>query len=216
MKAAAQSQFDAWAASYDGLILNRLLFHPSYRAIIEEIVRHQAQTGRQPGRALDIGCGTGSLLMMLRQANLLQQGVGLDYAERMCHAATDKAKQHGMDDRLRFLHGDSEHLPFADASFDVVTSSNSFHHYPHQAAAVAEMRRVLRPGGRLIVVDGFRDNVIGWFVFDVCVRALEGHVHHAPWSEMHNLFSQAGLTDLSHAKHSLWLPLLLTAGTAPA
>ena len=55
------------------------------------------------------------------------------------------------------VRGDSERLPFESGSFDIVTCANSFHHYPRQDRAVAEMRRVLRPGGRLMIIDGYRD-----------------------------------------------------------
>ena len=115
----------------------------------------------------------------------------------------------------RFAAGDSEHLPFADASFDLITCSNSFHHYPHQQAVVSEMRRLLRPGGRLIVIDGFRDNVIGWFVFDVIITRVEKDVYHAPWSVMHEYFVRAGLTNIRRRKVNLWFPLLATIGDAP-
>ncbi len=59
------------------------------------------------------------------------------------------------------MQGDSERLPFASGSFDIVTCANSFHHYPRQDRAVAEMRRVLRPGGRLMIIDGYRDGAMG-------------------------------------------------------
>ena len=55
------------------------------------------------------------------------------------------------------VQGDSERLPFATGSFDFVTCTNSFHHYPRQNRAVVEMHRVLRPGGRLLIIDGYRD-----------------------------------------------------------
>ena len=69
MKTAARTQFDAWASSYDGLVLNRLLFQPSYRAAILELVRHRRESGVQAETALDIGCGTGTLLAMLLAAD---------------------------------------------------------------------------------------------------------------------------------------------------
>src|SRR4029077_8982565 len=91
------------------------------------------------------------------------------------------------------VQGDSERLPFADGSFDFVTCANSFHHYPHQDRAVAEMHRVLRPGGRLLLIDGYRDALWGWFIYDVCVAGIEGDVHHASARQFRELFEQAGL-----------------------
>ena len=133
----------------------------------------------------------------------------------MCETAVAKAQQAGLagDGHLRFTAGDSEHLPFADGSFDVVTCSNSFHHYPHQEAVVREMRRVLRPGGQFMLIDGFRDNVVGWFVFDVIIATVEKHVYHAPWTTIHKYFEAAGFGDIRRKKFSFWFPLLLTVGT---
>ena len=90
------------------------------------------------------------------------------------------------------VQGDSERLPFPAGAFDVVTCANSFHHYPHQDRAVAEMHRVLRPGGRLMLVDGYRDALWGWFIYDVCVAGVEGDVLHASARRVRNLFGWAG------------------------
>ena len=55
------------------------------------------------------------------------------------------------------------------------------------------MRRVLRPGGRLMIIDGYRDSLWGWFIYDVCVTGVEGDVHHASAKQFRELFAQAGL-----------------------
>src|SRR4029078_12134027 len=91
------------------------------------------------------------------------------------------------------IQGDSERLPFAGGSFDVVTCAHSFHHYSHQGRAVAEMRRVLRPGGRLMLVDGHRDWPWGWFIYDVCVAGVEGDVHHASAEQFRTMARAGGL-----------------------
>lgn len=138
---------------------------------------------------------------------------GLDYSYNMCRLAGHKAREVG-ERRMAFFNGDAEHLPFADASFDLLTCSNSFHHYPHQAAVVREFRRVLRPGGRLMIIDGFRDNLIGWIAFDVLVTRAEGNVHHAPWSLMRQYFLDAGFARIVQRKFSIWIPLFITVGVA--
>lgn len=215
MKQAAGVQFDSWADSYDRLILNRFLFHPSYRAFIEELVRWQGQSGRRQFDLLDVGCGTGSLALMVAGAGLGGRVVGLDYAEKMCRLADGKANGARLNGGVKFVRADSEHLPFASAGFDVVTCSNSFHHYPHQVDVLSEMRRVLRPGGRLMLIDGFRDNVIGWFVFDVCANAMEGGVKHASWLAVRRMFEQSDFVDITQRKFNFWLPVLLTVGSVP-
>jgi ubiquinone/menaquinone biosynthesis C-methylase UbiE len=215
VKDRARRQFDAWAHSYDRSIVQRLLFQPSYRMFMEELWRRRRDDPR-PFDLLDIGCGTGTWIAMVAGCDLpARRLVGLDYADAMCRLARKKAAAVG-DDRLHFVRGDAEHLPFEDASFDVLTCSNSFHHYPHQAAAIGEMRRVLRPGGRLMMVDGFRDNIVGWVLFDVFITRAEStptaRVYHAPWSVMRGYFQQAGFRDIEQHKTGVLVPIFLTTG----
>ena len=114
-----------------------------------------------------------------------------------------------------FVAGDSEHLPFESDSFDFLTCSNSFHHYPDQQAVVIEFRRVLKPGGHLLLIDGFRDNVVGWVTFDVIIASVEEqNVYHAPWSVIHEYFETAGFSEIRRRKFGFWLPGCLTIGTA--
>ncbi len=213
MKSRARTEFEAWADSYDQHFLNHWLFRPSYRTFLEELFRWRGYEG-EAYDLLDIGCGSGTLVTLLAATRLpIRRLVALDYAENMCRVARNKARERECRG-IRHVNADSEHLPFDDASFDAITCSNSFHHYPHQQAVVREMHRVLRPGGRLMLIDGFRDNVVGWFVFDVCITAVEGEIRHVPWSEVHQLFREAGFKDITHRKFSYWFPGLLTTGLA--
>lgn len=213
MKARALSEFEAWAHTYDRSLLNRFLFQPSYRMFLEELYVWRNAVS-EPFDLLDIGCGTGTFAGMLACSAFPVRIVGLDYSPAMCRVAEEKARRTGVEDRLHFVAADSEHLPFADASFDVVTCSNSFHHYPHQQVVVREMRRVLRPEGRLMLIDGFRDNIIGWVAFDVIIGAVEKEVHHAPWSVIDGYFRAAGFRDVRRRKFNFWMPVLLTVGVA--
>lgn len=213
-KKLAKETFEAWAGTYDHSLMNHFLFLPSCYTFLEELAR--CQTDREdPFDILDVGCGTGTFAAMLSGSNL-RTGciVGLDYVMEMCRRAQDKASSLASDQRVRFLYGDSEHLPFEDGSFDIVTCANSFHHYPHQQAVVREMRRVLRPGGRLMIIDGFRDNVIGWVVFDIIITALEKAVYHAPWKVMRSYFESAGFENITHRKFNLLFPAFVTVGEA--
>jgi len=213
MKRTARKEFEAWAADYDRSPLQWFLFRPSYRALLWELVRWERT--RRPFDLLDVGCGTGTFAAMVAGAGLPARIVGLDYAAPMCRLASQKASAAGAAARVTFLNGDSEHLPFAPGSFDVITCSNSFHHYPHPDRAVSEMYRSLRPGGRLVIVDGFRDNVIGWFVFDVIIGTLEGDVRHATWRQMRACFEAAGFARVRQRKLNLLFPLLVTVGVVP-
>ncbi len=210
-KSRARSEFDQWAGQYDRSLLNFFLFGPAYLSMMQEIAIWRKEHPI-PFDALDIGCGTGTLASLILRSDWPATVTGLDFSPAMCAEASRKNNFDGQ--RGAAIAGDSEHLPFSDASFDVVTCANSFHHYPDQQAVVCEMRRVLRPGGVLVLVDGFRDNAIGWAVFDVVIGAIERDIHHAPWSEIHGLFETAGLTNIRRRKSSLLFPLCTTVGIA--
>ncbi len=211
MKRRAKHQFDAWADDYDHSILNHFHFRPSYITLMEEIARFNAERQR-PFRILDVGCGTGTLTTALAASPWQVDIVGLDYAGNMCSAAAAKFDADPPGERPHFVNGDSEHLPFDDASFDIITCSNSFHHYPHQQTVVTEMTRLLTPGGRLIIIDGFRDCAIGWFVFDVAIARVEGDIHHAAWPVMSSYFETAGLTAIRRRKFNVLFPAFATVG----
>jgi ubiquinone/menaquinone biosynthesis C-methylase UbiE len=213
MKDRAKAQFERWAQSYDRSLLHHFLFRASYVAQMEEIARWYAER-EGPFRVLDVGCGTGELPAMLARSSWPVQAVGLDYSPAMCRAAAAKVHETGLPGCARYLAADSESLPFADGSFDVVTCANSFHHYPHQLAVVRGVRRVLRPGGRFVLIDGFRDNVVGWVAFDVIVSRIEKGVHHAPWSVIDGYFRSGGFQNIRRRKINFWMPLCVTIGDA--
>ncbi len=97
---------------------------------------------------LDAGCGTGAMLELLRRDSPGKRYTGVDLSEKMIETAKKKHLE-----EILFVAGDCEALPFADSSFDVVTCSMSFHHYPNPDKFFTSLHRVLRPGGRLILRD---------------------------------------------------------------
>jgi len=105
------------------------------------------------GPALDVfdaGCGTGFLVFELAARG--HRVVGVDFAPAMIVEARRKAAERGVSVRLE--HGDVEQLPFSASSFDLAISRHVLWTLPHPEAAIDEWVRVLRPGGRLVVVDG--------------------------------------------------------------
>ena len=112
---------------------------------------------RRPGGpldALDVGCGTGFLALELAARG--HRVTGIDFAPAMLAGARDKAAAQGL--AVRFEQGDAEQLPYPDGSFDLVISRHVLWTLPHPEAALDEWLRVLRPGGRLAVIDGAQYN----------------------------------------------------------
>jgi ubiquinone/menaquinone biosynthesis C-methylase UbiE len=106
--------------------------------------------GRNAVDALDAGCGTGFLSLELAVRG--HRVTGVDFAPAMLAEARRKATERGAS--IRFEEADAERLPFGDRSFDIVVSRHVLWTLPHPEAAIDEWKRVLRPGGRLAVIDG--------------------------------------------------------------
>jgi ubiquinone/menaquinone biosynthesis C-methylase UbiE len=142
-----------WASSYDFLV-NVLTFGQARRLRIMTI----DNANLKPGEAvLDVGCGTGGVTIPAKQrVGTDGQAAGIDPAPEMITVAKQKAHQKGLE--IDFRVGVIEALPFPDNSFDAVTSSLMMHHLPEhlQVKGVAEIYRVLRPGGRLVIADMIR------------------------------------------------------------
>jgi SAM-dependent methyltransferase len=100
--------------------------------------------------ALDAGCGTGFLCFELAARG--HRVTGVDFAPAMLAEARRKAAERAVS--VRFEEADAEQLPFPGASFDLAISRHVLWTLPHPEPAIDEWIRVLRPGGRLVVVDG--------------------------------------------------------------
>ena len=116
----------------------------------------------KPGdRALDLCCGTGDLTFALAECGA--EVTGLDFSEAMLAMAMERRQKaegrrqnitpHSALGTPHFIHGDALKLPFADASFDIVTISYGLRNLANWEAGLREMRRVARPGARLVVLE---------------------------------------------------------------
>jgi ubiquinone/menaquinone biosynthesis C-methylase UbiE len=205
LTAAARKEFDSWSRRYDRDLLQLIFFQPSHRMMLN-------QMAPEDKRVLDIGCGTGQFAARVLEQCPAAQVWGLDLSEGMLEHARQRLQAAG--DRVHLVHGDSENLPFPANSFDVVTCSHSFHHYPNQARVVAEMHRVLAPGGKLMIIDGDRDGLWGRFIFDGIVVMMEGAVKHLSGAAFHNLFDVTGYANIVQQRRGGFLPFRMTLGTA--
>jgi ubiquinone/menaquinone biosynthesis C-methylase UbiE len=208
-KSQVAQEFTSWSTSYDRSILQWLLFAPSHRVMIRRI---REAAGDRPVKMLDVGCGTGLFASKVRDSLPHVEVCGVDLVSEMLAKGQTRWRLHRA--HVLPVQGDSERLPFASGSFDIVTCANSFHHYPHQDRAVAEMGRVLRPGGRLMLIDGYRDGLWGWFIYDVCVAGIEGEVHHASARRFRDLMTEAGLQAIAQRVFRGPAPFLITEAIA--
>ncbi len=108
-----------------------------------------------PGaRVLDVGCGSGAVLRALaRRVAPEGTAVGLDPSPALLAVAREIADLEGLAERIEFLEGDARSLPVADADFDIVLATTVLGHVPEGDGAIAELARVVRPGGRVGVLE---------------------------------------------------------------
>ncbi len=119
-----------------------------------ETLLEKLLSGTPGGRALDVGTGRGQMAVYL--ARLGWEVTGVDLSFPMLRFAREAARRQGLP--IHFQPGDAERLPFGEAAFQVVVSRNLLWTLPHPGQALREWRRVLAPGGRLIVSDGMWRN----------------------------------------------------------
>ena len=109
--------------------------------------------GSRGGEFLDVGTGPGRIPVLLGKADPGARILGVDLAEEMLVLARYHVANAGLADRIRLQQADGKRLPFDDGVFEAVLSNTIVHHVPEPGPALAEMARVLAPGGSLFVRD---------------------------------------------------------------
>ncbi|HYC67448.1 class I SAM-dependent methyltransferase [Brevundimonas sp.] len=172
--------------------------HESYQAGRELLAASRARWGQafaarapaqRPLACLDLGSGTGRFTALL--AELFGGPVyGVEPFDRMREQA--EASPHP--EAVRYLAGRAEAIPLPDASCDLVLMFLSFHHVRDRPAAAREIRRVLRPGGRLLIRSHFSDRMpeVHWHRWFPSARAVELKMFPA-LADVTDLFAEVGL-----------------------
>src|SRR5580704_6323232 len=128
---------------------------------------------------LDVGCGSGGpALFLAREIGCRVTGIDVD--EAGIRAGENLARQFGVADAVSFRRADvAETLPFAEATFDALVCMDALCHFPNRSRLFAEWRRILRPGGRLLVTDPVV--VTGLVTKDeLALRSSTGHFEFCP------------------------------------
>ncbi|MBI5390583.1 methyltransferase domain-containing protein [Candidatus Woesearchaeota archaeon] len=136
--------FDAWAKRYDHTpVLSHWL-----RKLQKETMKRLELNPETS--VLDVACGTGTLLAVLAQHITTGKIAGIDISPEMIQEASKKTKALP---NVEVRQADVEKIPYPDATFDAVVSTEAFHHFPHALEGLKEMTRVLKHGGHIVICD---------------------------------------------------------------
>ena len=176
------------------------------------------------GAALDVATGTGDFAFALAKRPGVQSVVGVDFVAEMVALARLKAQRRNASEMVRFAQGDALSLPFPDDTFDCATSGFGMRNVIDVAKAVQEMARVVRPGGKVVILEISpfeRDGVIPRlfrFYFHKVVPLVGGMLSgdreaytylprsvdvFLPARELAGLMEEAGLKNVSYHKSGM-------------
>ena len=148
-KKQVEQMFDTISENYDGL--NRVISFGAdvrWRKKVIALV-----SAKNPESLLDIATGTGDLAIQFAEKTDIDRVVGLDLSEGMLSVARKKAAKSKFQERLEFIQGDSEALPFDDGTFDAITVSFGIRNFEDLEQGLSEIRRTLSPGGQLVILE---------------------------------------------------------------
>jgi arsenite methyltransferase len=189
------------AKTYESPLFNSILgdtLHPGGLKLTTRVAKlAQIDNG---SRILDIACGKGITACFLAQRYGCYVA-GIDLSAELISLARDKVQSDGLSEKVDLFLGDGEYLPYRASLFDTVISECSFSLLPNKRAAAIEMKRVLKPGRKLLITDVFLRGQICEELrtkasFASCIagaKTLEGYV---------KLFEQVGFRDPYVEEHS--------------
>jgi len=156
----------------------------------------------KPGDSvLDVGCGTGEVSLLAKTRAKAGKVYGIDPAPEMIAVARKKAARKKLD--IDFRVGVIESLPFPDSSIDVVTSSLMMHHLPEdlKVRGLAEIYRVLKPGGRLLIADFMRPT--GSFLNHLFIAVTRHQGLKSGIEDMQKLLKTAGFNQITQSDENV-------------
>lgn len=192
-----QAKFDNWADNFEK---RNSIFKYFQKRVISLI------NLRPPSNFLDLGCGSGWAVRYT--ASLLQnQGcfIGIDISSKMIRKANEFI--HGKIN-IRFYEASAEELPLENNFFDNIICTFSFHHYGHPEKALTEAVRVLKPGGKIFILDVTPDDPFINIIEKLIQRRQKEHVKQYSSAEFKKMFSIAGLKYLK-SKIILSYPIIV-------
>lgn len=196
-------QFNEWADSYESGIWWRY-----FRASYQEITGLLSKEKPIPV-LLDIGCGTGQFSISIIKSGIADKVFGIDISQKMIDYAKRNVIISGIaTKKIDFINTSADVLPFSNDSCDYVTCLNSFHHYPNPDQVLAEIKRILRNGGKLLILDPFKDNIIrlSWsWILKAIFR--EGQVSYYSQKEINEILLRNGF-NVKMQKRFMYLTLI--------
>ena len=163
---------------------------------------------------LDVGCGGGRTINKL--ASIAAQGsvFGIDYAQGSLAASRDYNRQLIAEGRVKIEHASVSKLPFPDCHFDLVTAIETQYYWPNLPGDMSEILRVLKPGGKLVVIaENYKGGRLDWLEGPL-MRVLLGSSRLSP-ADQRELFANAGYVDVQvmEERNKGWICVI---GTRPA
>lgn len=175
-----QRLFDAWSNVYDAPAVQAAIYEPVHDEVFG-VLRDD-----EPAVVLDVGCGTGLLTTRVVGALDTRLVVGCDLSGSMLDQARGRSRA------ARWVQADAMQLPFGERTVDAAVSTESFHWIPDQRAAVADLHRVLRPGGVLVIGMVTPRTRVAGRLAAVGAAALGQQPHWPTVAELADLLASAG------------------------
>ncbi len=179
-------------------------------------------------KVVDIATGTGDVALEIVRKRPQVKVTGLDFVQEMLDLASKKTDQCGLAEKIDYIHGDAMSMPFEDSTFDASTIAFGMRNIPDRLGAIKEMARVVRPGGKVLVLEmtfpknlkmrkffyWYLNNVIpalgkviagNHIAYNYLSESIQNFIHP---DQMRDLFAQAGLLEIKEYPLTLGITYL--------